>query len=134
METTMGGCISFLSGAVEAYKRSGRELPFKAIAYVGDSDFFHSAFSGICEAVSKNHPILMILMDNQGAVSTGKQAHLGMPIKEGITQISIRKLLEAMGIKNLFEVSVSNRDSLYEKLLDGVKSNEFYCLIVHTEF
>ncbi|MBI1858674.1 MAG: hypothetical protein HYR97_06150, partial [Candidatus Melainabacteria bacterium] len=90
LETTMGGVISYLSGGIEAYKRIGKEAPFKGIAYVGDSDLLHSAFPGVCEAATKDHPILMILTDNQGAVSTGGQPHLGMKFDDNMKIISFK--------------------------------------------
>lgn len=131
METTMGCAISYLSGAIESFKRKGESLPFKPIAYVGDSDFFHSAFSGICEAASKNHPILMLLIDNQGAVSTGKQPHLGMKINDQIKELSIKDFLHSMKINTIEEVLASDKESLTKKIIDGIKSNDFYCIIVH---
>ena len=131
METTMGCVVSYLSGGIESYKRAGLKIPFKGIAYVGDSDFFHSAFPGICEAVSKDHPILMILIDNQGAVSTGKQPHLGMKIKPGIKELSIKKILQAIDVECLEEAYTNNKKDLTEKLIKGLKSDHFYALIVH---
>lgn len=132
METTMGCAVSYLSGAVESYKRKGEQLPFKPIAYVGDSDFFHSAFSGICEAASKNHPILMLLVDNQGAVSTGKQPHLGMKINDEIKELSIKDFLKSMKINHIEEVLASDKEKLSEKFIDGINSKDFYCVIVKT--
>lgn len=132
METTMGACVSFLSGGIESYLRKGLEPPFKGIAYVGDSDFFHSAFAGIAEAAAKNHPILMILMDNQGAVSTGKQAHLGMRIGDQLNELSIKNILKSLEIKEIVEASTKNKEDLYSKIVSGIKSNNFYSLIVHT--
>lgn len=130
METTMGCVISYLSGGIEAYKRAGRDVPFKGIAYVGDSDFFHSAFPGICEAVSKDLPILMLLVDNGGAVSTGGQQHLGMHINNNIKQISIKKLLEAVGTKQLYEANITDTIDLKKKLVQGIKSEHFFTIIV----
>jgi len=132
METTMGCAVSYLSGGIESYKRAGSKVPFKGIAYVGDSDFFHSAFPGICEAVSKNHPILMLLVDNQGAVSTGKQPHMGMKINNSIKIISIKNLLESIGVKHITEGNVSDKEDLIKKYIAGIKSNDFYCVIVRT--
>ncbi len=129
METTMGCSISYLSGGIESYKRSGKEVPFKGIAYIGDSDFFHSALPGICEAVAKNHPILMILIDNQGAVSTGKQAHLGMKINNGIQDLSIYSILKSIGIKNIFKVNVENTKELANKFVEGINSKDFFAII-----
>ena len=133
METTMGCSISYLSGGIESYKRAGLSVPFKGIAYVGDSDFFHSALPGICEAVAKDHPILMILVDNQGAVSTGKQSHLGMKINNQIKELSIKKILSALGVSLLEEALVSDEKDLKEKLIKGLKYDRFATIIVHTE-
>ncbi|MBI2996325.1 MAG: hypothetical protein HYY52_06415 [Candidatus Melainabacteria bacterium] len=133
METTMGSVISYLSGGIEAYKRKGEELPFKGIAYVGDSNFFHSAFPGICEAVSKDHPILMILVDNQGAVSTGKQPHLGMKINNEMKVLQIKNILQALGVSFLEEGSTSCKEDLTNKLTKGLKYEHFAVVIVHLE-
>ncbi len=133
METTMGCSVSYLVGGIEAYKRSNQNVPFKGIAYVGDSDFFHSAFGGICEAAAKNTPMLMLLVDNQGAVSTGKQPHVGMKINNEIKQLSIKKILEALDIEFLEEGNVKDKKDLTEKLVKGLKYNSFAVVIVHTE-
>ena len=133
METTMGCAISYLAGGIEAYKRRGEDIPFKGIAYIGDSDFFHSAFPGICEAVAKDLPMLMLLVDNQGAVSTGKQAHFGMKINNQIKQLSIKKILQALDVSSLEEASIVDKKDLALKLVKGLKHNGFAVLIVHTE-
>jgi len=132
METTMGCAVSYLSGAVESYKRANLKIPFKGIAYVGDSDFYHSAFPGICEAISKDHPILMLLVDNGGAVSTGNQPHIGMNINKDIKVISIKKLLETMNLSFLEEASIKDKKDLLTKLIQGLKHDKFAVLIVRT--
>ncbi len=131
MTTTMGSVVSYLSGGIEAYKRADLKIPFKGIAYVGDSDFFHSALPGICEAVAKDHPILMLLVDNQGAVSTGTQPHLGMKINSQIKELSIKKILEALEVKHLNEAYVTDKKDLTKKLIDGLKCEKFAVIIVH---
>ncbi len=133
METTMGCSVAYLAGGIEAYKRSNSKMPFKGIAYVGDSNFFHSSLPGILEAAAKDHPILMLLVDNQGAVSTGKQSHIGMKINDSIKQISARKILETADIQYLEETSIKNKNDLTKKLINGIKHNGFAVVIVHTE-
>lgn len=131
METAMGPSVSFLSGGIEAYKRGGLDIPFKGIAYIGDSDFFHSALPGICEAIAKDHPILMLLIDNQGAVSTGTQPHLGMKTEKGIQELSVRKILESLNVSSLEEASILNLKDLKEKFIYGLKNEHFSVVIVH---
>lgn len=133
METTMGSSVSFLSGGIEAYKRASLKIPFKGIAYVGDSGFFHNSFSGICEAIAKDHPILMILVDNEGAVTSGKQPHLGMRINKKIKQLSIKKILEALNVSFLEEAYTNDKKDLIEKFTRGLKYDRFAVLIVNTE-
>lgn len=133
METTMGSSVSFLSGGIEAYKRRGEDIPFKGIAYVGDSSFFHNAFSSICEAVAKDHPVLMLLVDNQGSVSTGGQPHIGMKInnsKQSVKELSIKKILQALEISFLEEANVNDRNDLIEKIVRGLKYDRFAVVIV----
>lgn len=133
MGTTMGCSVPYLLGGIESYKRTNQKVPFKGIAYVGDSDFFHSAFPGICEASAKDLPILMLLVDNQGAVSTGKQSHLGMKINNKIKQLSIKKILQSLDISFIEEAKVQDRKDLTEKLIKGLKYDKFAVVIVQTE-
>ncbi len=133
METTMGCSISYLVGGIEAYKRRGENIPFKGIAYIGDSDFFHSAFPGICEAAAKDLPMVMILVDNQGAVSTGKQSHMGMRINESVRKLSIKKILQALEVPFLEEASTGNRNELTKKLEKALNHNGFATVIVQVE-
>ena len=45
----------------------------KAVAFFGDSAFFHSAIPAICNASYNQSDILIVLLDNRGAASTGLQ-------------------------------------------------------------
>lgn len=133
METTMGCSVSYLTGGIEAYIRTGVKVPFKGIAYIGDSDFFHSALPGICEAIAKDIPMLMLLIDNQGAVSTGKQSHLGMKINNQIKEISIKKVLNSLGANHLEEAHIKDKKDLTDKLIKGLKHDGFAVVMVYLE-
>ena len=133
LETTMGCSVSYLTGGIEAYIRAGVKSPFKGIAYIGDSDFFHSALPGVCEAIAKNIPMLMLLINNQGAVSTGGQYHLGMKINDQIKEISIKKVLDSLGTNHLEEANIKDQKDLTDKLIKGLKNDGFAVVMVHLE-
>ena len=50
----------------------------KAVAFLGDSTFFHSGISGMSDALKNNQDILFVLLDNKTTAMTGHQPHAGM--------------------------------------------------------
>ncbi len=67
----MGGAVALASGFSKA------KTDHFPIALFGDSSFFHSAIGAICDASHHRANILMVLLDNGSALTTGGQAHPG---------------------------------------------------------
>lgn len=66
----IGSAVAVGSGIIKA---GGTR---KVVAFFGDSAFFHSTIPAICNAAINQTEILMVLLDNSGAASTGLQPSL----------------------------------------------------------
>jgi indolepyruvate ferredoxin oxidoreductase alpha subunit len=126
---SMGGSVNFVASMAKFERAPNRRY----IALVGDSDFFHSAFSGIVNAVWWKAPMGLVVLDNGGSAFTGGQPHPGSGFNasnEFTQPIQIERLLSALDIP--VQV-VSSRDS--ENLPAATKwlldyRNEIRALIV----
>ena len=49
-----------------------------AIAFIGDSTFFHSGLTGVANAVFNSHDILIVVLDNRTTAMTGHQPNPGV--------------------------------------------------------
>ncbi|MFX0169238.1 MAG: indolepyruvate ferredoxin oxidoreductase subunit alpha [Candidatus Hodarchaeota archaeon] len=71
------------------------------VGAIGDSTFFHSGIPGLVNAVYNNHPVKIIVVDNQTTAMTGHQPHPGTGITgmgtKG-TQVSIENIVRGIGI------------------------------------
>ena len=63
----IGSSVAVASGLIKA----GVDEP--VVALFGDSAFFHSAIPAICNAAYNESNVFIILLDNHGALSTGRQ-------------------------------------------------------------
>jgi len=63
----IGSAVAVASGLVKA----GVDQP--VVALFGDSAFFHSALPAICNAHYNNSRIFILMLNNSGAMSTGRQ-------------------------------------------------------------
>ena len=74
----------------------------KLVAFYGDSAFFHSTIPAICNAAYNQSDLLMILLDNSGAASTGNQPSMGTgrdAFGEEALKLSITDIAQACGVK-----------------------------------
>jgi indolepyruvate ferredoxin oxidoreductase alpha subunit len=63
-------------GVADGLSKAGRAE--RAVAFFGDSAFFHSALPAICNAVHSGSDIVMVVLDNQATAATGFQTHPGV--------------------------------------------------------
>ncbi len=94
----------------------------KVVAFLGDSTFFHAGLPGIINAVFNNHNFTLVVMENGTTAMTGHQDHPGRKIR-------IRNLLEAMGVKHIWEVDTYQIDKLEEVLKQALDTPEFNVVI-----
>lgn len=71
------------------------------VGAIGDSTFFHSGIPGLVNAVYNQHPVKIIVVDNQTTAMTGHQPHPGTGITgmgEMGTKISIEEVAHGVGV------------------------------------
>ena len=71
------------------------------VGAIGDSTFFHSGIHGLVNAVYNNHPVKIIIVDNQTTAMTGHQPHPGTGLTgmgtKG-TKVSIEDVVRGVGV------------------------------------
>ena len=71
------------------------------VGAIGDSTFFHSGIPGLVNAVYNNHPVKIIVVDNQTTAMTGHQPHPGTGLTgmgtKG-TKVSIENIVRGVGV------------------------------------
>jgi indolepyruvate ferredoxin oxidoreductase alpha subunit len=84
------------------------------VGAIGDSTFFHSGIPGLVNAVYNQHPVKIIVVDNNTTAMTGHQPHPGTGMTGmGVqgTKISIEEVARGVGVK-------------YVKVIDPLKVKE----------
>ncbi|MEJ5258128.1 MAG: thiamine pyrophosphate-dependent enzyme [Fervidobacterium sp.] len=94
----------------------------KIVAFLGDSTFFHAGIPGIINAVFNRHNFTLVVMENGTTAMTGHQDHPGKAMK-------IRNILEAIGVKQIWEVDTYQQDKLEEILKTALSTPEFNVVI-----
>jgi indolepyruvate ferredoxin oxidoreductase alpha subunit len=99
-EVSMGASVSLAQG----YVHGGVETP--VIATIGDSTFFHGGIPGLINAVQRQVPLTLIIMDNGWTAMTGMQVNPGTDeaFQSGGQQVDIARIIPALGVKHFFEV------------------------------
>jgi len=103
----------------------------KVVAFLGDSTFYHAGLPGIINAVFNRHPITLILMENGTTAMTGHQDHAGSGrnFNEVTDKIPVRKVLEGLGVKHIFETDTYQQSSLTELVQKALEIPEFSVVI-----
>jgi indolepyruvate ferredoxin oxidoreductase alpha subunit len=71
------------------------------VGAIGDSTFFHSGIPGLVNAVYNQHPVKIIVVDNQTTAMTGHQPHPGTGMTgmgEIGTQVKIEEVAQGVGV------------------------------------
>ncbi|MDX9802035.1 MAG: thiamine pyrophosphate-dependent enzyme [Spirochaetia bacterium] len=91
----------------------------RVVSFLGDSTFFHAGLPGIINALYNRHNITLILMENGTTAMTGHQENpgTGKTVNGEGVRISIRKVLEGLGVPLILEVDTYQQ----KKLADAVK-------------
>ncbi len=103
----------------------------KVVVFLGDSTFFHAGLPGIINAVFNNHNVTLILMENGTTAMTGHQDHAasGRNFNEPTDKIPLRRVLEGLGVKHIYEIDTYQQTKLTEMVKDALKINEFSAVI-----
>ncbi len=115
----MGASISMAHG----FSRTREEG--RAIAFIGDSTFFHTGLPGLANAVYHNTPITVVVLDNLTTAMTGQQENPGYaPLPDqplGYHPIKIEDVARAMGVKFVEVVDAYDIDTLRKTLEAAAK-------------
>ena len=122
----MGASIGVAQGLEKA---RGAEFGKNTLAFIGDSTFIHSGFTGLAEMAYNKGNSTTVILDNSITAMTGHQEHPGTGttlMGEPAPKVDYRKLAESMGIEHVFDTDAFNIEELTEvlkkvKTLDGPK-------------
>ena len=103
----------------------------KVVAFLGDSTFFHAALPGIINAVFNKHNFTLILLENGTTAMTGHQNHpaVGRNFDDVTEKIPVRRIIEAFGITQIFEVDTYQQSKLKEAVIQAVNLDGFKVVI-----
>lgn len=103
----------------------------KVLAFIGDSTFYHAGLPGIVNAVFNRHPITLVLMENGTTAMTGHQDHAGSGRNfNAVTEkIPVRRVLEGLGVKHIFETDTYQQSNLTELVVKAIEIPEFSVVI-----
>jgi len=101
---------------------------------IGDSGFFHTTIPAICNAAHNEGNMLMIVLDNEGALASGRQTHPGINKNvrgEAASQLSIEKISRACGVNYIETVSLNDsREKLKSVFKELFLQNNLAMLIL----
>ncbi len=106
-------CMGASIGHAVGLEKAG--VPNKTIAVLGDSTFMHSGITGLVDMVYKQGHSTVLILDNSTTAMTGHQGHpgTGVSIKGNkVPEVSLEKLCEGIGIKDINVISVYDLDAL----------------------
>lgn len=86
-------------------------------AFIGDSTFFASGITGVVNAVYNGNDIVLVVLDNSTTAMTGHQPHPGTGktiMGDVATKVSIRKILEGIGVERIYEENPLNLEAAEE--------------------
>ena len=103
----------------------------KVVAFLGDSTFFHAGLPGIINAIFNKHNITLILMENGTTAMTGHQDHAasGRNFNEPTDKIPVRKVLEGLGVKHIYEIDTYQQKKLTELVKQAIEDQGFSVVI-----
>lgn len=103
----------------------------KVVAFMGDSTFFHAGLPGIVNAVFNRHLLTLVVMENGTTAMTGHQDHAasGKNFNDVTDKIPIRRVLEGLGVKHIFEADTYQQAKLAGMVKEAVRIDEFSVVI-----
>ena len=112
----IGSAVSLASGINKA------GVDEKVIALFGDSAFFHSALPAICNAAYNQSDVLMVMLDNSGAASTGLQPTPGVgadALGDPAPKLDIPEIARACGVGFLQRVDADASEAEQRQAIES---------------
>jgi len=103
----------------------------KVVAFLGDSTFFHAGIPGIINALFNNHNLVLVVMENGTTAMTGHQDHAasGRNFNEATDAIPIRRVLEGLGVRHIFETDTYRQQQLTGLMQEALATEQFSVVI-----
>jgi indolepyruvate ferredoxin oxidoreductase alpha subunit len=108
----------------------------KAIAFVGDSTFFHAGFPGLVNAVYNKSNPLIIILDNRTTAMTGHQPHPGVGVTamgEPTKAIAIEDVVRACKVENIKVVDPFNLKEMTDAVKEFLDKKEVSVIVAKRE-
>jgi indolepyruvate ferredoxin oxidoreductase alpha subunit len=123
----MGSAISVADGI----NKSGTGE--RAVALIGDSSFFHSSIPALCNVSTNSSNILIIVLDNGSALTSGSQPHPGSK-KNAMGKLKpsleMEAIARACGIEKVQRISAENTQKLYRAFLEAIELERLEMIII----
>ena len=108
----------------------------KAIAFVGDSTFFHAGMPGIVNAVYNKSPLLVMILDNRITAMTGHQPNPSTGITgmgEASPHIKIEDIVKAMGVEDVRVVDPFNVNLMIKTVKELLQKDKVSVIVAKRE-
>ncbi|MGN0506947.1 MAG: indolepyruvate ferredoxin oxidoreductase subunit alpha [Lachnospiraceae bacterium] len=125
----MGASISTLHGMEKA---KGKDYIKNWVAVIGDSTFMHTGVNSLMNMVYNQGTGTVMILDNSTTGMTGHQDHAATGktlMGEVVPAINIKRLCEAMGIRNVVEVNAFDIVTLEKVIKEEVAKDEVSVII-----
>lgn len=135
--SAMDSCISMglAFGAAQGLSLTNSSAK-KTAGVMGDSTFFHSGITSLIDAKYNNACFTAIILDNSTTAMTGGQDHpgTGKNLSAGQTisnKIEIKKIIEGIGIDEIFIIDTYDYNETYETLKKALDSKKLNVVITN---
>ncbi len=128
----MGSSISTLHGMEKA---KGKDYIKNWVAVIGDSTFMHTGVNSLINMVYNQGTGTVMILDNSTTGMTGHQDHAatGKTLQgEEVPAVSIPKLCEAIGVRNVYEINVFDTEGLEKLIKQELARDEVSVIITKT--
>jgi len=121
VKLAMGGAVAITSGLSRFAAKN--ILP---VALFGDSSFFHSTIPALCNAYQQEDDFLMVLLNNNVAMTTGSQPHPGTgrnTFGDTAPKLSMKHIAAECGVSGIFDFNIDDpKSDVLAKLKDAMSS------------
>ncbi len=104
----MADLLICMGSSVSTAGELSRLLDQPVVAFIGDSTFFHSGVAGLINAVTHDHRLLLVIVDNGTTAMTGHQPHPGVeltPDGKVEPKLGIENVVRGCGVQRVFTVN-----------------------------
>ncbi|MCP8321772.1 MAG: indolepyruvate ferredoxin oxidoreductase subunit alpha [archaeon] len=108
----------------------------KAIAFIGDSTFFHAGIPALINTVYNKSNPLIIILDNRSTAMTGHQPHPGVGITgmgEKSKIINIEDIVRACGVENVTVADPFDIKEMEEAVRDSLQNEKVSVIVAKRE-